>query len=107
MLLYIILIELGGELLAKGVNLKKNKTWVVGIENSFSTTNDRSYSTSIMLKDIGMATSGNYRKFRVDSISKKRYVHTLNPLTGSRIWRSDKITKCFFITSTYTTSHLM
>jgi thiamine biosynthesis lipoprotein len=77
------LIELGGELLAKGVNLKKNKTWLVGIENSFSTMNDRSYSTSIMLKDIGMATSGNYRKFRVDSISKKRYVHTLNPLTGS------------------------
>ena len=36
-----------------------------------------------MLKNIGMATSGNYRKFRVDSISKKRYVHTLNPLTGS------------------------
>ena len=77
------LIELGGELLAKGVNLKKNKAWVVGIENSFSTINDRSYSTSIILKDIGMATSGNYRKFRVDSISKKRYVHTLNPLTGS------------------------
>ncbi len=77
------LIELGGELLAKGVNLKKNKTWTVGIENSFSTINDRSYSTSIMLKNIGMATSGNYRKFRVDSISKKRYVHTLNPLTGS------------------------
>ena len=77
------LIELGGELLAKGVNLKKNKAWVVGIENSFSTINDRSYSTSIMLKDIGMATSGNYRKFRIDSISKKRYVHTLNPHTGS------------------------
>jgi thiamine biosynthesis lipoprotein len=77
------LIELGGELLAKGVNLKKNKAWVVGIENSFSTINDRSYSKSIILKDMGMATSGNYRKFRVDSISKKRYVHTLNPLTGS------------------------
>ena len=77
------LIELGGELLAKGVNLKKNKAWVVGIENTFSTINDRSYSKSIILKDMGMATSGNYRKFRVDSISKKRYVHTLNPLTGS------------------------
>lgn len=77
------LIELGGELLAKGVNLKKNKAWVVGIENTFSTINDRSYSKSIILKDMGMATSGNYRKFRVDSISKKRYIHTLNPLTGS------------------------
>ena len=25
----------------------------------------------------------NYRKFRIDSASGKRYVHTLNPLTGS------------------------
>ncbi len=30
-----------------------------------------------------MAGSGNFRKFRVDSVSGKKYVHTLNPLTGS------------------------
>jgi thiamine biosynthesis lipoprotein len=30
-----------------------------------------------------MASSGNYRKFRIDSLSGKKYVHTINPLTGS------------------------
>jgi thiamine biosynthesis lipoprotein len=30
-----------------------------------------------------MASSGNYRKFRIDSLTGKKYVHTLNPLTGS------------------------
>ena len=30
-----------------------------------------------------MATSGNYRKFRIDSLTGKKYVHTLNPITGS------------------------
>ena len=29
-----------------------------------------------------MATSGNYRKFRIDSLTGERYVHTINPLTG-------------------------
>jgi thiamine biosynthesis lipoprotein len=29
-----------------------------------------------------MASSGNYRKFRVDSITGKKYVHTIDPLTG-------------------------
>ena len=77
------LIELGGEILAKGKNLEKNKTWVVGIENVKSNLNDRSYSTTIALDNIAMATSGNYRKFRVDSLTGKKYVHTLNPLTGS------------------------
>ena len=77
------LIELGGEILAKGKNLKKNKPWVVGIENVKSNLNDRSYSTTIALENIAMATSGNYRKFRVDSLTGKKYVHTLNPITGS------------------------
>ena len=77
------LIELGGEILAKGKNLEKNKAWVVGIENVSSNLNDRSYSSTIALENIAMATSGNYRKFRVDSLTGKKYVHTLNPITGS------------------------
>ena len=77
------LIELGGEILAKGKNIENNKAWVVGIENVTSNLNDRSYSSIIALENIAMATSGNYRKFRVDSITGKKYVHTLNPITGS------------------------
>ena len=36
----------------------------------------------ITLSDRSMASSGNYRKFRVDSITGKKYVHTIDPRTG-------------------------
>ena len=75
------LIELGGEILAKGKNVEKNKSWLVGIENV--NLNDKSFSSIIALEDIAMATSGNYRKFRIDSLTGKKHVHTLNPITGS------------------------
>ena len=77
------LIELGGEILTKGENLDKNQKWVVGIEAVDSELEDRSYETTVTLKNEGMASSGNYRKFRIDSLTGKKYVHTLNPLTGS------------------------
>ncbi len=77
------LIELGGELLAKGQNIAKNKPWVVGIEAVDSTLDDRNYEATVPLADRAMASSGNYRKFRIDSITGKRFVHTINPLTGS------------------------
>ena len=35
------------------------------------------------LTDLSMASSGNYRKNRVDEATGKEYVHTINPLTGS------------------------
>lgn len=77
------LIELGGEILTKGENLSKNQEWVVGIETVNSELDDRSFAASVKLKNVGMASSGNYRKFRIDSATGKKYVHTLNPLTGS------------------------
>jgi len=77
------LIELGGEILAKGENLAKNKAWVVGIENVDSKLEDRSYSSIVALTNEAMAASGNYRKFRIDTLTGKKYVHTINPITGS------------------------
>lgn len=77
------LIELGGEILTKGKNLDKDKNWVVGIENVDSQLEDRSYSSTVSLYNEAMAASGNYRKFRIDSLTGKKYVHTLNPITGS------------------------
>ena len=74
------LVELGGELRARGKNIDSQKNWRVGIDNP--QTKDRSFSTVISLKNVAMATSGNYRKFRLDSLTGKRYVHTINPLTG-------------------------
>ncbi len=77
------LIELGGEILTKGQNIEKEQEWVVGIEAVDSELEDRSFEATVNLKNVGMASSGNYRKFRVDSLTGKKYVHTLNPLTGS------------------------
>jgi len=77
------LIELGGEILAKGKNLNKDKPWTVGIEAVSSSLEDRTYQATVNLTDLAMASSGNYRKFRIDSVSGVTYVHTINPLTGS------------------------
>lgn len=77
------LIEIGGEILAKGQNKNKNSKWTVGIEKPDSELTDRSYEAAIQLENQALAASGNYRKFRVDETTGKKYVHTINPLTGS------------------------
>ena len=76
------LVEVGGELSAKGVNLDKNKPWRVGIDDHNQTEAQRTITSVLTLNDRAMATSGNYRKFRVDSVTGKKYVHTINPNTG-------------------------
>ncbi len=77
------LIELGGELLAKGNNLDKNQPWKVGIENINAPVENRTYTEAVSLHNKGMAGSGNYRKYRTDSITGAKYVHTINPISGS------------------------
>lgn len=77
------LVEVGGEIFARGENLAKNALWTVGIETPDSRLEDRSYESIVELKNAGLAASGNYRKFRTDSLTGKKYVHTINPLTGS------------------------
>ena len=73
------LIELGGEIVASGMNLTKQALWTIGIDDPQDT---QSLSRVIPLRDAAMATSGNYRKFRVDAVSGRRYGHTINPLNG-------------------------
>ena len=76
------LIELGGELVAKGQNLERESPWMVAIDNPQQTDAERTLQTVLALKNRAMATSGNYRKFRIDSLTGNRYVHTINPLNG-------------------------
>lgn len=76
------LVEVGGELLAKGKNLATKKPWTVGIDDPNQTLKKRTLSAIIKLENRAMATSGNYRKFRVDSVTGEKYVHTIDPLTG-------------------------
>lgn len=72
------LIELGGEMLAKG---RKNDgtNWVTGIDKPVVST-VRELEASIELDNQAIATSGNYRKFYEREGIK--YHHTLDPKTG-------------------------
>ncbi|PCJ97332.1 MAG: thiamine biosynthesis protein ApbE [Flavobacteriaceae bacterium] len=75
------LVEVGGELVAKGVNRISEKKWVIGVDDPEG--EDRSIPKILLeLKDKAMASSGNYRKFRIDATTGKKYVHTINPKTG-------------------------
>lgn len=75
------LVEVGGELIAKGENKLKNKNFVVGIDNPVA--NDRSVpAAKVHLNNKALASSGNYRHFREDPVTGKKYVHTVDPITG-------------------------
>lgn len=76
------LVEVGGEILAKGTNLASQASWKVGIDDPKQTQEKRTLAAIISLKDRAMATSGNYRKFRIDSVTGEKYVHTIDPFTG-------------------------
>ncbi|WP_422859216.1 FAD:protein FMN transferase [Flagellimonas sp. S174] len=75
------LVELGGEVLTRGTNVISKKEWTVGIDDP-QAENERKLKRIVRLKDRAMASSGNYRKFRVDSETGEKYVHTINPKTG-------------------------
>lgn len=70
------LIEVGGEIRAKGLN-QYGKVWVLGIEQPDFL--GRKAYTSLNLKNASMATSGDYRNFF--EYEGKRYSHTINPKT--------------------------
>lgn len=75
------MIEIGGEVTAKGVN-DKGECWHIGIDKPIDDKAPvhRELQTIIKLCDKSMATSGNYRNFYVKD--GKRYAHTINPKTG-------------------------
>ncbi|MBJ2174903.1 FAD:protein FMN transferase [Aureibaculum sp. A20] len=75
------LVEIGGELRSKGMNKSKNAFWKVGIEHP-NYDGTRSFEKIIELNNQSMATSGNYRKFKIDSITGRKYAHIINSKTG-------------------------
>ena len=80
------MIELGGELRAKGYN-SRNKKWRVGIDKPSNKidVNDR-FQIILNLQNKSLATSGNYRNFyEKDS---QIYSHTINPKTAYPVQHS-------------------
>lgn len=75
------LVEIGGEVRVKGQNVDNQSSWKIGIELPLED-GSRELIYGVNLQDEALATSGNYRKYRVDPETGKKYVHTINPRTG-------------------------
>ncbi len=75
------MVDIGGEVVVKGKN-PRMKTWRIGInkpiEDSLSV--NQELQTILEVSNVGMATSGNYRKFYYKN--GKRYAHTIDPRLG-------------------------
>lgn len=75
------MVEIGGEVVTKGVN-EKGEPWRIGINKP----DDDSTSTKSELQDVitisegAIATSGNYRNYYIHE--GRKIAHTINPLTG-------------------------
>lgn len=75
------LIEIGGEINCKGINAKGEK-WHIGIDKPIDdpTSEKEEIQTIVVVTNIGLATSGNYREFYYKD--GKKYSHTIDPKTG-------------------------
>lgn len=73
-------VEIGGEGMACGINLKTKKPWEIGILDPASTHENLFSVAYASLKDRSFTTSGNYFNYR--EIDGKKYSHTIDPETG-------------------------
>jgi thiamine biosynthesis lipoprotein len=75
------LVEIGGEIVSRGHNAE-GKTWRVGIDRPAdgSMIPGQELQAVVELKNMALATSGNFRKFIEENGVK--YAHTINPKTG-------------------------
>ena len=104
------LLEVGGEVVAKGENRIKGKPWATGIEDP-QIEKGRGLKIVINLKDRALASSGNYRKFRIDSLTDKKYVHTIDPKTGftknSKTLGTNVLAKTCAVADAYATAFMV
>jgi FAD:protein FMN transferase len=74
------LVEIGGEVYAKGKK-PDNSNWTVGIEKPIDNKEtENPLKAIIKLENLGIATSGDYRRFTIENGIK--YAHHINPKTG-------------------------
>lgn len=74
------IVDIGGELHAKGINIEKQMPWRVGVDlPRFDGL--QSVLKAISLSNEAMATSGTYRHFKVDEHGN-RYAHIIDTKTG-------------------------
>ncbi|PJG85590.1 FAD:protein FMN transferase [Conservatibacter flavescens] len=75
------MVEIGGEIRAKGKNIENND-WQIAIEKP-TEDGSRAIENVIGLKNMAMATSGNYRIYFEEN--GQRFAHEIDPKTGKPI----------------------
>jgi FAD:protein FMN transferase len=73
------MVEVGGEIRTSGVNVNK-KPWRIGIDKPVESTEKRQLQAILKLSGKSLATSGSYRKYRIQDGVK--YSHAIHPKTG-------------------------
>ena len=74
------LVEIGGEVAAHGEN-SRGEYWRIGIDTpEESNVAGGDIEAVVLLNDAALATSGNYRNFRI--VDGRRVAHTIDPTTG-------------------------
>ncbi|MDP4239416.1 MAG: FAD:protein FMN transferase [Bacteroidota bacterium] len=75
------MIEIGGEIVCKGLN-KAGKKWQIGIDKPIDdpTNTVDEIQTVLSVSNCGLTTSGNYRKFYY--LNGKKYAHEIDPRNG-------------------------
>ena len=75
-----MIVELGGEGMAVGKNLKTDRLWEIGILDPNSTYENQFFKAYVALTNKSFTTAGNY--FNYHEIDGKKYSHTIDPDTG-------------------------
>ncbi len=80
------LVEIGGEIRAEGVNAS-GRPWRIGVEVPVDDAlmQNNGIDCRLQLTRGGMATSGNYRRFYIDSLTGRKVAHTIDPRTGRSV----------------------
>ena len=81
------MVEIGGEVVTRGIN-SQQQPWRIGISKPVDDTLNvnRDIQAVLKVKDMAMATSGNYRNFYYKN--GKKYAHTIDPKTGRPVQHS-------------------
>lgn len=78
------MIEIGGELKCSGFNADGD-LWRIGIDKPSENIQKDRFQAIIEVENKSVASSGNYRKFKVDEKTGMKYAHTINPKTGNPV----------------------
>ena len=102
------MVDIGGEIRTSGKNHHRDMFWSIAIENPSQTKVMTSFIKKIKLQNAAIATSGNYRNFRIDSVTGNKYVHIINPINGqfeqTNIFSVSVLSKSCFVSDAFATA---